>query len=106
MQTLSNKLTRQDKTRNDKLLEIVEEIDRLEENIRRLKIEFDIYFNGGLKIPPHKSRARIEARIMRINGDRTLSFANRYKLNAIMSRYTSFRQLWRRRLKANGDDVY
>ncbi len=101
-----DKLSRKDQTRNDKLVEIAEQIERLEDDTRRLKIEFDIYFNGGTKTPPHKSRARLEARVTRINGNRDLSFANRYRLNAVMSRYNSYRQLWRRKLKAIGDDIY
>lgn len=94
------------KSKQDKILEIEEQIEQIGESIRRLKIDFDIYFNGGRKTPPHRERASLEARINRINGNRDLSFANRYKLNNVMARYNSLRGLWRRKLKAKGEEIY
>lgn len=104
--TIKNTLSRRNQSKQDKILEVEEQIERLEEDIRRLKIEFDIYFNGGMKKAPHQQRASLEARIKRINGNRDLSFANRYRLNNLMARYTSFRELWRRRLKLKGEEIY
>ena len=40
-----------------------QQLTRLEDDIRKLKIEFDIYFNGTSKRPPFEARARIEARV-------------------------------------------
>lgn len=99
-------LSYKEKNKKDKILEVEEQLERLEEDIRRLKIDFDIYFNGGRKKPPQREKASLEARIKRINGNRDLSFAHRYKLNNLISRYTSFRELWRRRLKAKGEEIY
>jgi benzoyl-CoA reductase/2-hydroxyglutaryl-CoA dehydratase subunit BcrC/BadD/HgdB len=31
---------------------------------------------------------------------------DRYKLNNLMSRYNSYRELWRRRLKVKGEEIY
>jgi hypothetical protein len=57
----NNKLARLAKERRDKnksgLLDseptIEDRLGRLEEEIRKLKIEFDVYFNGGSKRPPY-----------------------------------------------------
>ncbi len=103
---ISSTTSRKAQAKIDKLQELDEQIERLEDDIRRLKIEFDIYFNGGTRAAPHKKRASLEARIKRINGNRDLNYAARYRLQAIMSRYTSYRQLWRRKLKAKGEDIY
>ena len=35
---------------------IDQEISRIEEAIRKLKIDFDIYFNGSTKRPPLEAR--------------------------------------------------
>jgi len=101
----SNTLTKRSDLKESKVLEVDEQIELLEESIRRLKIDFEIYFNGGSKTPPHQARASLEARSNRLNGDRGLSFAQRFKLNNILSRYRSYRELWRRRLKARGEDI-
>jgi hypothetical protein len=76
-----------------------EQLARLEEDVRRLKVEFDIYFNGGAKRPPYDTKGRVETIIKRLADDRTLTFAQRYRYNSLVARYTSFLQLWRRTMQ-------
>src|SRR6185436_19170508 len=78
---------------------IDEQLTRLEEDIRRLKIEFDIFFNGASKRPPYDTKARVETHLKRLADDRTLSFAHRYRYNSLCSRYNAFRDLWRRTMQ-------
>src|SRR6201999_2659377 len=59
MAFIGNKLYRGLQTKQDEATEIDQQLGRLEEDIRKLKIEFDIYFNGGTKRPPLESRARL-----------------------------------------------
>lgn len=81
------------------------QLGRLEDDIRRLKIEFDIYFNGTSKRPPLEARARLDAFIRRISDSRSMTYAQRYQLNMLVSRYTSYRELWRRTLRAKGEEL-
>ena len=76
-----------------------EQLGRLEEDVRRLKVEFDIYFNGAAKRPPYDTKGRVDTVIKRLADDRTLSFAQRYRYNSLIARYNSFLQLWRRTLQ-------
>lgn len=76
-----------------------EQLTRLDEDIRRLKVEFDIYFNGAAKRPPYDTKARVETLMKRVGDDRTLSFAQRYKFNSLAARFTAFRDLWRRTMQ-------
>jgi hypothetical protein len=76
-----------------------EQLNRLEEDIRRLKVEFDIYFNGAAKRPPYDTKGRVETLIKRMADDRTLTFAQRYRYNSLVARHTSFLQLWRRTMQ-------
>ena len=78
---------------------VEEQLVRLEDDIRRLKVEFDIYFNGAAKRPPYDTKGRVETLIKRLADDRTLSFAQRYQYNSLTARYTSFMQLWRRTMQ-------
>ena len=78
---------------------VEEQLVRLEEDIRRLKVEFDIYFNGAAKRPPYDTKGRVETLIKRLADERTLSFAQRYHYNSLAARYTSFMQLWRRTMQ-------
>lgn len=76
-----------------------DQLSRLEDDIRRLKIEFDIYFNGASKRPPYDTKSRVETMLKRLGDDRTLTFAQRYLYNSLASRYTAFRELWRRTMQ-------
>jgi hypothetical protein len=78
---------------------IDEQLSRLEEDIRRLKIEFDVFFNGAAKRPPYDTKGRVETLIKRLGDDRTLSYAQRYRYTSLASRYNSFRDLWRRTMQ-------
>lgn len=84
---------------------IDKQLTRLEDDIRRIKIEFDIYFNGAAKRPPLEARARLEANIKRISDNRSLSYQQRYQLNGMVARFTSYRELWRRTLRAKGEEL-
>ena len=78
---------------------VEEQLSRLEEDIRRLKIEFDVYFNGASKRPPYDTKNRVETIIKRMLDDRTLTYAQRFHYNSLASRYNAFRDLWRRTLQ-------
>ncbi|HEX8558754.1 MAG TPA: MXAN_5187 C-terminal domain-containing protein [Pyrinomonadaceae bacterium] len=78
---------------------VEEQLARLEEDIRRLKVEFDIYFNGAAKRPPYDTKGRVDTLIKRLADERTLSFAQRYHYNSLAARYSSFLQLWRRTMQ-------
>jgi hypothetical protein len=80
-----------------------EQLTRLEEDIRRLKIEFDIFFNGGSKRPPYDTKGRVETMLKRLGDDRSLSYAQRYRCGSLASRYNLFRDLWRRTMQGRED---
>ena len=76
-----------------------EQLTRLEDDIRKLKIEFDIFFNGATKRPPYETKGRVETLLKRLGDDRTLTFAQRYRYNSLTARYNAFRDLWRRTMQ-------
>jgi hypothetical protein len=76
-----------------------EQLTRLEDDIRRLRIEFDIFFNGGSKRPPYDTKGRVETLLKRLGDDRALTFAQRYRYNSLAARYNAFRDLWRRTMQ-------
>lgn len=105
MAIIGNKLYRDVHSRREESADIDQQLARMEEDIRRLKIDFDIYFNGATKRPPLEARARLDSYIKRIADNRGLSYAQRYHFNTLVARFTSYRELWRRNLKAKGGDL-
>lgn len=92
-------------TKREKSLELDKTITRLEEDVRKLKVDFGIYFNGGTKRAPHEARGRVEATIKRLMDDRNLNYVQRYQLNSVVSGFNSHRELWRRLLKKKGEEI-
>ncbi len=105
MAFIGNKLYRQTNSKREEAVEIDKQLSRLEDDIRKLKIDFDIYFNGAVKRPPLEARARLESYVKRIADNRNLSYAQRYFFNSLVARFTSYRELWRRSLKAKGEEL-
>ncbi len=105
MAILGNSLYRQTQNKQESAADKDKQIARLEEDIRKLKIDFDIYFNGSAKRAPLEARARLESSIKRIADDRNLTFAQRYQYNMVVARFSSYRELWRRMLKAKGEEL-
>ena len=92
-------------TKVDDAHEVDMQLGKMEDDIRKLKIDFDIYFNGSSKRPPLEARARLDAFIKRLSDNRNLTFAQRYLFNTLVARFVSYRELWRRQLKAKGEDL-
>lgn len=77
-----------------------EELNRLEDNIRRLKIEFEAYFSGGQPRAPHDTVFRVETTIKKMNDNTAkLSFGHRFRFNQLVQKYAVYNDLWRRKLK-------
>lgn len=79
---------------------IDEELSKLEDNIRRLKIEYEAYFSGGQPRPPHDTVFRVETTIKKFNdGVAKFGFGHRFRFNQLVQKYAVYSDLWRRRLK-------
>ena len=80
-------------------LTIEQELDLLDDALRRLKVEYDIYFSGGSRRPPVDNDSRLQAQMRRHMEGSHLSLAQRYRLSCIGQRYAVFSDLWRRKAR-------
>jgi hypothetical protein len=76
-----------------------EELTLLEDNIRKLKIEYDVYFSGGSKKPPDDSEWRVRNTIKKYSDGRALNFPQQFRYNTLAQKFAVFSDLWRRKLK-------
>ena len=77
-----------------------EELGKLEDNIRRLKIEFEAYFNGGMPRPPNDTLYRVEQAIKKHSSDISrLNAGQRFRFNQLVQRYAVYNELWRKKLR-------
>lgn len=79
---------------------IDEELAKLEDNLRRLKVEYEIYLNGGSKAPPRDMLFRVESSLKKFSSESfVLSIGQRFKFNQLVQRYAVHNDLWRRKLR-------
>src|SRR3990172_8659616 len=76
-----------------------EELTQLEDNLRRLKIEYDIYFNGGSPRPPTDTQWRVETLLKKYSDSSRLTFAQRFRYNGLAQRHALFSELWRQKTR-------
>jgi hypothetical protein len=76
-----------------------EEIDRLEEDIRKLKNKFDQFFAGIQKMPPTTDRRNLETFIHELNKQNFRDNTRRFRFNTLLTRYNQYREMWARRMR-------
>jgi hypothetical protein len=76
-----------------------EELDQLEEDVRRLKNKYDQFFTGIVKIPPSFDRHQVEAFIHEISKQKMRDNTRRFRFNTILSRYNQYREMWARKMR-------
>lgn len=72
--------------------------------MRRLKVEYDVYFGGGLadgrtKRPPVDLEGRVQTLIKKHSDTQKLNFQQRFKYNSIVQRYAVMSELWRQKVR-------
>jgi hypothetical protein len=76
-----------------------QELTLLEDNIRKLKVEYEAYFSGGSKKPPDDLEWRVRNGINKLSDGRGLNFQQQFRYNTLANKYAVFGDLWRRKLK-------
>ena len=75
-----------------------EELTLLESHLRRLKIEYEIFFNSPQKKPPSDLEWKVLALLRKFSdGGGRMSFSQRFRYNEIAQRYAIYSDLWRKK---------
>ena len=76
-----------------------DELDKLEEDIRKLKVKYEMFFLGSLKMPPQHERHQIEVYIFELGKKKMRENSRRFRYNQLLSRYNQFREMWARKMR-------
>ncbi len=85
---------------SETLSQIEEDIRRLEVGIRQLKVQYDMFFAGGLKRQPVELRWQLEKIIKRYSEKPLRNYAHRFKFNALIGRFNSFNERWSKAVRS------
>jgi hypothetical protein len=80
-------------------LTIDEELNHLDSLLRRLKIEYEVYFNNPSKRPPADLEWKAVALIRKHSDGGRLSFSQRFRYNEMAQRYAIYSDLWRKKTR-------
>jgi hypothetical protein len=78
---------------------IDEELNLLDQQLRRLKIEYEIFFNNPAKRPPADVEWKVSALIRKFSDGTRMSFSQRYRYNEMAQRYAVQSDLWRKKMR-------
>ena len=78
---------------------IEEDLSELDLKLRQLRIQYQQFFNGGMKLPPWMLRAEVDRFVRRYANTTMKSFAHRYRFSNIQSKYQSYCELWGRQMR-------
>ena len=74
-----------------------EELNLLDTQLRRLKIEYEIYFNNPTKRPPTDIEWKVLSLLRKFSDGGRLSFSQRFRYNEMAQRYAIYSDLWRKK---------
>ena len=74
-----------------------EELNLLETQLRRLKIEYEMYFNNPTKRPPTDVEWKVLSLLRKFSDGGRLTFSQRFRYNEMAQRYAVHSDLWRKK---------
>jgi hypothetical protein len=74
-----------------------EELNLLDSQLRRLKIEYEIYFSNPTKKPPSDIEWKVLALLRKFSDGGRMNFSQRFRYNEMAQRYAIYSDLWRKK---------
>lgn len=74
-----------------------EELNVLDTQLRRLKIEYEIFFSNPQKRPPTDIEWKVLSLLRKFSDGGRMSFSQRYRFNEMAQRYAIYSDLWRKK---------
>jgi hypothetical protein len=81
-------------------------LDELDQNIKRLRVEYEQHFAGTLRRPPMLLQGQVQKVILRFSAEAPRNTRQKFRFNQLNSRYQVFRQQWGRTLRQIEDGTY
>lgn len=74
-----------------------EELNILDSQLRRLKIEYEIFFSNPTKRPPTDIEWKVLSLLRKFSDGGRMNFSQRYRYNEMAQRYAVYSDLWRKK---------
>ena len=74
-----------------------DELNLMESHLRRLKIEYEVFFSNPQKKPPSDLEWKVVTLMRKFSDGSRLSFSQRFRYNEMAQRYAIYSDLWRKK---------
>ena len=76
-----------------------EELRQLDNEIRKLKIQFDLYFVGASPKPPLDQRDTLDKKIKKLQNNNMKNLGDRFLYNSIVNKFNAYSELWTKSMR-------
>jgi hypothetical protein len=77
-----------------------DELKHLDAEIRKLKIQFDLFFVGANPKPPLDQRDALEKQIKKYQGANMRNLGDRFLYNSIVNKFNAYSELWAKSMRS------
>jgi len=71
----------------------------IEEEIRKLRIEYDLYLSGQRRLIPEPERKHLDKAVRRYSADSFKDAADRFRYSSLVARYNVYCELWDKQMR-------
>jgi hypothetical protein len=82
-----------------------EDLENLEDGLRRLKIEYHVFLSGNRKKAPDELRIRVERLVKKLSESADMNFSQRFRFSTLVTRYYVYKDRWRREVQNREMDL-
>jgi len=83
-----------------------EELDELDQGLKRLRVEYDQFFLGILKRPPNVLQGRMQKLIVKYSNQSLRKTHQKFRFNQLNSKFQIYRQQWGRTMRQIESGTY
>ena len=76
-----------------------DEFKQIDHEIRRLKVQYDLYFAGNAARPPNDQKEALARLLRKYQGTSFPNLADRFLYNNIVNKFNTFQELWAKMLR-------
>ncbi len=85
---------------------VADELDRIEDEIRELRIAYEKYFAGIERIEPIKERQTLKTAVRRLVGEQSRNTARRFRIQSLQASLVTYESYWTRICRQIEDGTY
>jgi len=92
-------------SRGPTTLTVEEEIRKIDTDITKLKIQFDLYFGGSVPKPPTDQRDALDKQLKKLQFNLKTS-GERFLYNSVLNKFNAYSELWLKQLRVKEEGAH